>query len=417
MDKHRPYVSFVLATHERRSVVSATLARLCKCGLDRGEYEIVVVDNASSDGTAKAIADRCDTLVRLDHNAGSCAKAHGVRRATGRYVVFLDDDSSPRAGSVPRMIHHFEDDPALGAAGFVVHLPDGRLEGGALPDVFIGCGVGFQSEALRAAGGLDCSFFMQAEEYDLTFRLVAAGWRVRMFDDLHVDHLKTTDARRHERITFYDVRNNLRVLSRYLHSPRLKVYRTDLLQRYRWLAQRDGHAQAYVRGAWAGLARGAIERRTHRRYRLSAEWFEHFYRWRFVHRRMAGLVAEGVRRIVLADLGKNVFAYHRAAKATGVEIVAIGDDRFAAPQRRYRGTPVVGLEEALRHAADAVVVANSSAVHGTDTYHRWSDRTRLPVFHWFPSADQPAAAEVTPIRHRERTATKPAKGVVPVGAG
>ena len=61
------------------------------------------------------------------------------------------------------MIEHFEADPRLGAAGFTVHLPDGRLEGGALPGVFLGCGVGFRAEALRGAGGLDPSLFMQAE--------------------------------------------------------------------------------------------------------------------------------------------------------------------------------------------------------------------------------------------------------------
>ena len=96
-----PQVSFVLATHNRREVVTETLARLASCGLDRSDYEVVVVDNASDDGTPEAVAAQSDIVIRLPRNAGSCAKAHGVERARGRFIVFLDDDSFPRPGSVP----------------------------------------------------------------------------------------------------------------------------------------------------------------------------------------------------------------------------------------------------------------------------------------------------------------------------
>ncbi len=380
-------VSFVLATHNRCAVVMKTLAQLGGCGLARADYEVIVVDNASKDGTPDAVVAQSDILLRLRRNAGSCAKSYGVQRARGRFIVFLDDDSFPRPGSVPRMIERFEADPKLGAAGFVVHLPDGRLEGGALPDVFVGCGVGFRAEALRQAGGLDPSFFMQAEEYDLTFRLVGSGWRVKMFPDLHVDHLKTVWARKTARTTYYDVRNNMRIVSRYLPSPYYEIYREDWIQRYRWLARRDGHGPSFARGARAGRWRGVLERWTYRKLRLTPDALEHFFGWDCVHRRMTGLVASGACRIVLADLGKNVFTFHRAAKLAGLVIQAIGDDRFYAAGRRYRGTPIVPLEDALNLGGDAVVVGNSSAVHGTDTYHRLLAKTSQPVHHWFDPAD------------------------------
>ncbi len=384
---HQPEVSFILATYNRRAVVTETLARLTRCGIDRRDYEVIVVDNASSDGTPDAVAGQSDVLIRLRRNAGSCAKAYGVDVARGRYVVFLDDDSNPHPGSVARMIERFEDDPKLGAAGFAVHLPDGGQEGGALPGVFVGCGVGLRAEALRVVGGLDRSFFMQAEEYDLAFRLVGAGWRVKVFDDLHVDHLKTPCARRSARTTYYDIRNNLRVVARYLPPAHYNAYRRDWLQRYAWLAQRDGHTRSFGRGALAGRLRGVVERRTHRKYRLSASALEHFFRWEYVRRKMAELATGGTRRIVLADLGKNIFAFHRAANETGMTVLAIGDDRFRAGGRRYRGIPVVSLEDVLRLDADTVVVANSAVVHGTDTYNRLvrrvGKRASPPVHHWF----------------------------------
>ncbi|MGB2986788.1 MAG: glycosyltransferase family 2 protein [Phycisphaerae bacterium] len=424
----RPHISFVLATHNRRAVAIETLARVARCGLDRRDYEIIAVDNASDDGTPEAIAAQTDILIRLRHNAGSCAKSYGVKRAGGRYIVFLDDDSFPHPGSVARMVERFEEDPDLGAAGFVVHLPDGRKEGSALPGVFVGCGVGLRAEAFRMVGGLDRSFFMQAEEYDLAFRLVGAGWRVRTFDDLHVDHLKTACARKTERTTYYDIRNNLRVLARYLPSPSYEIYRADALQRYAWLAQRDQHIPSFVRGVLAGQWHGLRERWIYRARRLSADALEHFFRWKFVQDRMADLARRGVRRIVLADLGKNVFAFHRAARETGITVMAVGDNNFYAPGRWYRGVPVLPLDEALEPVSvgchgqlacpctggqaasgtqnqtcrdrllgrepDAVVVGNSSAVHGTDTYNRLTTRLSLPVYHWFGPGDQPVSDEI-----------------------
>ena len=194
-------VSFVLATHNRRAITLDTLNNLLTTGRPTSPFEVIVVDNASTDGTAQAVRTQFPTVTLLAEaqNLGSCAKALGVDRAAGRFVVFLDDDSYPRPGTIDRMIEHFEADPQLAAAGFRVHLPDGREECSAFPDVFIGCGVGFRASALSEVGGLDRALFMQAEEYDLSFRLINAGYQVRTFDDLHVDHLKTPCARRSNR--------------------------------------------------------------------------------------------------------------------------------------------------------------------------------------------------------------------------
>ena len=393
-DRYRRQVSFILATHNRRAVVTKTLGQLCRCGLHSSDYEVIVVDNDSTDGTADAVEGRSDIVIRLRKNAGSCAKADGIQRAGGQYLVFLDDDSYPHPGSVTRMLERFEDEPKLGAVGFGVHLPGGEREGAALPGVFVGCGVGFRAEALRAAGGLDRSFFMQAEEYDLAFRLVGAGWQVRTFDDLHVEHLKTACARKSSRTTYYDARNNLRVVARYLPSPFYEVYRKDWLQRYAWLACRDRHTRSFRSGARAGLLLGAVERRTHRKHRLVASPLEHFFRWKYVRRRMAGLATSGARRIVLADLGKNIFAYWRAAGETGITILAIGDDRFCEPGRRYRGTPVVSEADALALKPDVVVVSNCSAVHGTETYNRLAGQISQPVYHWFSPTDHPVSDQM-----------------------
>jgi GT2 family glycosyltransferase len=164
MTTHKPIISIVMATHNRRAVVERTLSQLDVCGLDRTDYEVIVVDNDSTDGTPAAIAHRVNRLICMPRNAGSTAKAFGADEARGRYIVFLDDDSYPRQGCLERMVGRFEDYGHLGAAGFSVHLPTGRKECAALPGVFVGCGVGLRAEAYKEAGGLDRTFFMQAEE-------------------------------------------------------------------------------------------------------------------------------------------------------------------------------------------------------------------------------------------------------------
>lgn len=383
MNHPNPDISIIMATHNRKDVVLHTLTQLDQNSLDRANAEIIVVDNQSTDGTVEALRDRVDVLISLRYNAGSCAKASGVDRARGKYILFLDDDSYPRTGSISRMIEYFEQNPKLGAAGFQVHLPDGRNEGGALPDVFLGCGVGFRSEALHAAGGLDRSFFMQAEEYDLTFRMTHAGWQVRMFDDLHVDHLKTIQARKTDRTTYYDIRNNLRVLARYLPNPCYKIYLQDCLQRYSWLAEIDQHHHAYRRGVRAGKWRAMIERIRYRSKRLSPQSFEHFYRWNFIQLRMKELSKQGIRNIIFADLGKNIYPFYQGALDAGLQVLSIGDDRFASIARKYRGIPIIPLQQVLDHSADAIIVSNTASVFADVTHKRLRTMTTQPTCNWF----------------------------------
>ena len=386
--RHRvvPKVSLILATHNRCDVVRHTLHKLNDpdaLGWPRRDYEIIVVDNASRDGTGDIVDALSDLTLRRRNNTGSCAKAFGVPKARGEVIVFLDDDSYPHPGTLRRLCQHFERDPRLGAAGFAVHLPDGRQEGGALPDVFVGCGVGFRRSALMAVGGLDAGLFMQAEEYDLAFRLASAGWRVRCFDDLHVQHLKTAQARRSGRTIYYDIRNNLRVIARYLPEPAARVYARDWSQRYRWLADRDRHLAPYYTGWLTGRLLGARERHSHRRWQLPALGFERFFRWGEIGRRMSALAQTGVRRIVLAGLGKNVYPFVAGARAAGLEVLAIGDDRFTAPGRHYRGAAILDVEAALARQPQAIVVGNTAPVHAAYACQYWQTQTNLPVHDWF----------------------------------
>ena len=381
----RPQLSIVIATHNRREVVLNTLARLWELEIVRARGEIIVVDNDSADGTGVAAGGQPGVrLLSLRENGGSCAKALGVEEARGDCVLFLDDDSYPRPGCLERLLAHFAADRGLGAAGFTVHMPDGNQECSALPHVFVGCGVGLRAAALApGVGNLDRSFFMQAEEYDLSFRLLQAGWKVEIRPDLQVEHLKSPQARRSERTTYHDVRNNLRVIARYLPRRVARIYERDWLQRYRWFAEREGHLAAFERGVAAGRRAAWPEHWAYWRWRLSSDVFEQVFRWQQIERRMRQLYERGLRRVVLADVGKNLYAFARGAGAAGLEVVAIASDDLGGDVRTYRGIGIVTTDAACALPADAWVISNTSYVHAERWQVTLRDRLRCSVHNWF----------------------------------
>ena len=384
-----PRVSVILPTYNRREVLLHTLEHVRACGQVAGGIEVLVVDNASTDGTAAAVDERFPDvhLLRQPVNRGPCAKNAALAVARGEFVLFLDDDSFPQPGCVERMIRHFEADPTLGAAVFTITLPDGSRECSAYPDVCIGCGTGLRRSALRAAGGLPEDFFMAAEEYDLSLRLLDHGWRVRAFDDLYVTHLKAPASRFPPRIARLDARNNtLLAMRRFPEAWRIR-YATEWLERYRLMSAVTGRRAAFWAGAIEGLAHGfAAEHRP-----VSDRAFEQFARVEQTADRMSAAVRRlGLRRVLFADLGKNILAYRLAAARCGLEVVAIADARLGGRGTRFRGIPLVADDEAACLPFDAVIVSNLSPVHARLAAARWRGcGAGRPVVDLF---EQPAAS-------------------------
>jgi GT2 family glycosyltransferase len=368
-------VSFIISTYNRRHVLLQTLDRIGTLGLTESTYEIHVIDNASRDGTVEAVASLAN--ISLHHqrsNRGACAKNVALPHARGKYLVFLDDDSYPDPGSIERMIVHFEQQPRLGAAGFNVNLPDGSQECSAFPNVFIGCGVGLRKSAIDEVGGLPVDFFMQAEEYDLSLRLLAAGWDVETFADLHVAHLKTPKARTPQRVMRLDVRNNLILIWRYLPRHWRIAFSVDWLNRYWLIACAKGQRRAFVTGALQGMFRALGARRRS----ISEEVLERFARFEQIRREMgAARDRYAARKILFIDLGKNMIAFKLAAEACGMQVVAIADNRLAG--RYYRGIRILPDDEAERLAFDIAIVSNTSPVHARSRIAAWQSIDARPI--------------------------------------
>jgi len=441
-----PSVSFVVATHNRGLIAVECLRRTIACAqsaLGPGRFDLIVVDNASTDATAEQIADLARELaagtpdptdpknsplklIRLPRNCGPVAKNAGLEANPADIIVILDDDACPRPGALAQMVRHFQDDDRLGAAVFDVSLPDGAKEASAYPDVFIGAGTAFRGEALRTvarscarghrSGILPWNFFMQAEEYDLSFRLLAAGWTIQRFWDMPLLHLKTPGARIGERTTRLDVKNNLLLLAKYLPQPLCMDFASEWLTRYfRMALCRDranqqsaagiaqaakaGHRAAFINGAAQGLKEWDYQRGDGRLI-LSPEILERVFRFQTIRDRLIRAKSRlNLRRIAFGDWGKNIFPFWKAAQDAGLEVTAIIDGKLAlpagTPDKGYRGVPVIPESAFQQGSADAVIITAMSPVHAA---RRSSELRRLlstPVIDLFSHAAAPSATGLT----------------------
>jgi GT2 family glycosyltransferase len=199
-----PAVTIVVLTYNRRREVLRTLHKLC--GLPE-QCPVVVVDNASSDGTAEAVARAFPqvTVVRQKANAGAAGRNRGLAAAQTPYVAFCDDDTWWDAGAISRAALLFDAHPSLavlcaqvlvGEAGsqdpVSLAMANSPLEGDGLPGRAI---LGFmagasvvRAEAFTEVGGYCPRLFLGGEEELVALDLAARGWRMAYCEELVVRH-------------------------------------------------------------------------------------------------------------------------------------------------------------------------------------------------------------------------------------
>ncbi|MCU4183097.1 glycosyltransferase [Acidiferrimicrobium sp. IK] len=188
----------VIATRDRREELLRTLQRL----RDLPERPpVVVVDNASSDGTpaaAREFGGRVEVLA-LPANLGAAARTVGVRAARTPLIAFCDDDSWWAPGALRLAAARFDKDPALGLlAARVLVGPDERLDptsavmaAGDLDESlrpggrgrrgvtgFLACGAVVRARAFCAVGGFEPHLMIGGEEEMVALDLAAAGWKL-----------------------------------------------------------------------------------------------------------------------------------------------------------------------------------------------------------------------------------------------
>jgi GT2 family glycosyltransferase len=208
-----PLVTFMIATRNRVDELEKTLAACL--AQDGPALEILVVDDASTDGTFERVREKFPTvdIVRRERNRGSVAARNDImRRARGRYIIGLDDDSRfVDADACRRVLQRMEAEPDLGIISFQAIGPEfpermtaaGRLHGEWHCSSFAACGVAIRRSMLDKIGLFPEFFFHSHEEPDLCMRAWDAGFRVLQWNEIVVYHefswLNRNEPRTHRR--------------------------------------------------------------------------------------------------------------------------------------------------------------------------------------------------------------------------
>jgi glycosyltransferase involved in cell wall biosynthesis len=118
-------ITVIICTRNRANLLREAMASVVEQGIPKSDYEIVVVDNASTDETPDVVAEfRGSAHIRYVHEEklGLCiARNTGWRAASGRYVVFFDDDAIALPGWLQAVLDGFEAEPRAGVIGGHVH--------------------------------------------------------------------------------------------------------------------------------------------------------------------------------------------------------------------------------------------------------------------------------------------------------
>jgi len=203
-----PLISAVIVTYNSSDDITSCLEALLAADYPR--LEIIVVDNASADGTADLVAQSFPSLrlMRSTSNLGFGGGNNlGFAQSHGDIIVVLNPDVRLCAGALRAFAAAFASDGTLGVAGAKLLYSDGRTiqhagavveyplattrhRGSGEPDsgqydepaempFVTGAALALRRAVLRDSGGFDAGFYpVYYEDTDLCYRARAAGWRV-----------------------------------------------------------------------------------------------------------------------------------------------------------------------------------------------------------------------------------------------
>ncbi|MCA0456431.1 MAG: glycosyltransferase family 2 protein [Chloroflexi bacterium] len=269
-----------------------TFLPTCLDALNRQTYphiEVIVADNASTDGSQALIAERYPVVkvVQLPENRGFTGACNaGIRAATGDYISLLNNDTEVDEGWAAAVIEAFTRHGEIGIVASKMLLFDKRDHIHTAGDyftvdgragnrgvwqadegqfdredyVFSACGgsSAYRKTMLDQIGILDDDFFFSLEDMDLAWRAQLRGWRCLYTPKAIVyHHLSATGGG--VTASYYDGRNLIFVLVKNYPTALWRKYGSKVLRAQFKLALeaarawRGAAARARLRGMWAGV--------------------------------------------------------------------------------------------------------------------------------------------------------------------
>jgi N-acetylglucosaminyl-diphospho-decaprenol L-rhamnosyltransferase len=250
-------VSYCVVNTNGRDLLLACLDAIERTTPSDLAHEVLVLDNASDDGSADAVRalDRDIRLIALDQREGKAANdSRLLKEAKGEFCLLLNEDSELQSGAVAALLGALQSDRDAAAAGAQLLAPDGRevpcawrlpSADTALAGAFFmhgrftvesgGAGtrpVGWvqssamlvRREAAEQVDWLDPEFFVYSDETDFCKRLQDAGWKILYVPSaraIHHDQMAQDAAGAERRIVEYH-RNRNRYLRK--HEGRAEAF-------------------------------------------------------------------------------------------------------------------------------------------------------------------------------------------------
>ncbi len=195
-------------------------------------FEVIVVDNASSDGSAEMVRSQFQQVILVsncDNRGFAAANNQGMEIAKGRYILLLNSDTVVLDGAIQKTIAFAEQHAEAAVVGCRVLNPDRTLQPTCFKfpsllnlflsstylykifprshffgrermtwwnrddvrevDVVTGCFMLVRREAIEEVGGMDEEYFMYGEETDWCWRFRKKGWRVLFMPNAEIIHL------------------------------------------------------------------------------------------------------------------------------------------------------------------------------------------------------------------------------------
>lgn len=201
-------VSVIIPAYNARSLLPACLGALQAAAEDPSAFEVIVIDDNSTDDTAAVARGLGAQVIELKENAGPArARNIGAGKARGEYLFFVDADTSVHPGAVDR-IRDFLDQNTQAAAVFGSY-DDRPLEKGLLTEYrnllhhfvhqhgrreastfWSGCGA-IRREIFQSVGGYDDATHPRCiEDIEMGYRLRAAGHSIILDPGLFCTHMK-----------------------------------------------------------------------------------------------------------------------------------------------------------------------------------------------------------------------------------
>ena len=275
-------ISVVIPSYNRRDF----LLRLIKdLHLQQGsEYEVIVVDDYSSDGSVEAIRaayPQVKLIVNNENSGCSITRNRGIRAAQGQIIVGLDSDVTlPDRDLLMKISQTFDNSPGTNCLAFRILEADGRTDD--IPrwwhpapiatysdkpfetDYFSGTAFAFRKDSLIAAGLFPEHLFQYYEEVELSYRIIENSGIIKYCPHLAVLHHPGVRNGWSEHRFYHNPRSQILLASSCYPLLKAVAFLLTRLGRSMLRAVTQHRMKAYTSGISAGflmIAKGKVTRK------------------------------------------------------------------------------------------------------------------------------------------------------------